>query len=107
MWVFGVTYIKISRVTTGNRGNSMGKIKAEQIPKTMQFLQADLPALLLAVGKIEDSDEYWQEVIHGCNVVYEKHKNDFAKDMLLAFANYLEKQSKKKRGVDVASNKSG
>lgn len=74
----------------------MGKIKAEQIPKTMQFLQADLPALLLTVGKIEDTDEYWQEVISGCQIVYEKHQNEFAKHMLLAFAGYLEEQSKKR-----------
>lgn len=74
----------------------MGKIKAEQIPKTMQFLQADLPALLLTVGKIEDTDEYWQEVMNGCQIVYEKHQNEFAKHMLLAFADYLEEQSKKR-----------
>ena len=75
----------------------MAKIKAEQIPKTMQFLQVDLPALLLTVGKIEDTDEYWEEVISGCHLVYEKHQNDFAKCMLQAFADYLEEQSKKVR----------
>lgn len=73
----------------------MAKIKAEQIPKTMQFLQEDLPALLLTVGKIEDTDEYWQDVINGCHSVYQKHQNDFAKRMLQAFADYLEEQSKK------------
>lgn len=75
----------------------MGKIKAEQIPKTMQFLQEDLPALLLTVGKIEDTDEYWEEVVNGCDAVYKKHQNDFTKRMLQAFADYLEEQGKKVR----------
>lgn len=74
----------------------MAKIKAEQIPKTMQFLQVDLPALLLTVGKIEDTDEYWEAVINGCDAVYKKHQNDFAKKMLQAFADYLEEQSRKR-----------
>lgn len=74
----------------------MGKIDPKRIPKTMQFLQADLPALLLTVGKIEDTDEYWKEVINECDAVYQRHGNEFAKDMLIAFAGYLDKQSRKK-----------
>ena len=75
----------------------MGKIDPKRIPKTMQFLQVDLPALLLTVGKIEDTDEYWEEVINGCDAVYKKHRNDFTKRMLQAFADYLEEQGKKVR----------
>ena len=75
----------------------MGKIDPKRIPKTMQFLQADLPALLLTVGKIEDTDEYWEEVVNGCDAVYRKHQNEFAKRMLQAFADYLEEQGKKVR----------
>lgn len=74
----------------------MAKISPEQIPDTMRFLQVDLPALILTVGKIEDTDEYWEEVINGCEAVYQKHKNGFAKRMLQAFAGYLEEQSKKR-----------
>lgn len=77
-------------------GDGVGKVDPKRIPKTMQFLQADLPALLLTVGKIEDTDEYWEEVINGCDAVYKKHQNDFAKRMLQAFADYLEEQSRKK-----------
>lgn len=87
----------------------MAKIKAEQIPKTMQFLQVDLPALLLTVGKIEDTDEYWEEVANGCDAVYRKHESKFAKKMLQAFADYLEEEwqlsRKKNRGDDIAKNK--
>ena len=53
--------------------------------------------MLLTVGNIEYTDKYWQEVIDGCNAVYQKHQNDFAKRMLQAFADYLEEQSKKKK----------
>ena len=53
--------------------------------------------MLLTVGKIEDTDEYWKEVIDGCDAVYRKHQNEFAKRMLQAFADYLEEQSKKVR----------
>lgn len=75
----------------------MGSIKAEQIPKTMQFLQQDLPALLLTIGKIEDTDEYWIEVSEMCNACYQKNHNAFAKKMILALADYLEDQMKKSK----------
>lgn len=74
----------------------MARIRPEQIPKTLQFLKEDLPELLLTVGKIEDTDEYWKEVIDKCDAVYQRHGNEFAKVMLLAFAGYLDKQSRKK-----------
>ena len=74
----------------------MGRIKPEQIPKTLQFLKQELPELLLTVGKIEDTDEYWEQVISECDAVYRRHGNEFAKDMLIAFAGYLDKQSRKK-----------
>ena len=74
----------------------MGRIKPEQIPKTLQFLKQDLPELLLTVGKIEDTDEYWEQVISECDAVYRRHGNEFAKDMLIAFAGYLDKKSRKK-----------
>lgn len=74
----------------------MARIRPEQIPKTLQFLKEDLPNLLLTVGKIEDTDDYWKEVINECDAVYQRHGNEFAKDMLIAFAGYLDKQSRKK-----------
>ena len=73
----------------------MAKIKPEQVPDTMKFLQEDLPALLLTVGKIEDTDAYWEEVWDGCMAVYQKHTNGFVKRMLQAFVGYLEEQAKK------------
>lgn len=72
----------------------MGKLNPEQIPNTIRFLREDFPELLLSIGKIEDSDEYWEEVISECRKVYVSNKNEFAKHMIMALADYLEKQSK-------------
>lgn len=83
----------------------MAKIKPEQVPDTMKLLQEDLPALLLAVGKIEDTDAYWEEVRNGCMAVYQKHTNGFAKRMLQAFADYLEEQGDRMRKMDCTVNK--
>lgn len=85
----------------------MEKIKPEQIPKTMQFLQVDLPALLLTVGKIEDTDAYWEEVWNGCMAVYQKHTNGFAKRMLQAFVGYLEEQAKKMKQANYVMKREG
>lgn len=73
----------------------MGKIDPKRIPNTMKLFQVDLPALICAVGLVEDNEEYWSEVHAQCNIVYEKHKNELAKSMVLDIAEYLEKQSKK------------
>ena len=72
----------------------MGKLNPEQIPNTIRFLREDFPELLLSIGKIEDSDEYWEEVISECHKVYVSNKIVFAKHMIMALADYLEKQSK-------------
>ena len=73
----------------------------------MKFLQVDLPALLLAVGKIEDTDEYWEEVWNGCMAVYHKHTNGFSKRMLQAFAGYLEEQAKKMKQANYVMKREG
>lgn len=85
----------------------MAKIKPEQVPDTMKLLQEDLPALLLAVGKIEDTDAYWEEVWNGCMAVYQKHTNGFAKRMLQAFAGYLEEQAKKMKQANYVMKREG
>lgn len=76
----------------------MGKVDPKRIPKTMQLFQVDLPVLICSVGMIEDTDEYWREVIECCHSCYSKHNNDLAKIMVNAVVDYLEKQSKKKKG---------
>ena len=76
----------------------MGKVDPKRIPKTMQLFQVDLPVLICSVGMIEDTDEYWREVIECFHSCYSKHNNDLARIMVNAVADYLEKQSKKKKG---------
>lgn len=75
----------------------MGSIDPKRIPNTMQLLQRDLPVLICAVGLVEDTDEYWEEVHYWCHQVYEKHKNELAKRLVNTIADYLEDQAKKKR----------
>lgn len=75
----------------------MGRLKEEQIPNTIKFLKEDFPELLLSIGKIEDTDEYWESVISECHKVYENNKNEFSKHMIIALAEYLEKQSKERK----------
>ena len=74
----------------------MGKISPKQIPKTIHFLQVDFPVLLCQVGKIEDTDEYWEEVNDKCQKCYEKYKSDFVKIMILALCHYLEQKWKER-----------
>ena len=68
----------------------------EQIPNTIRFLQIDFPALVLQTAGIEESDEYWAQVIEQTHIVSEKYqKNGFVDHMLLAYADYLEKMFKR------------
>lgn len=85
----------------------MGKLTAEQVPNAMKLLKEDLPELLLAVGKTEKNDEYWDEVAEKCNEVYQNNKNEFSKHMIIAFADYLDKQGgRMKNGtINIEENK--
>lgn len=74
----------------------MGRIDPKRIPKTMELCQIDLPTLICSVGAIEDTDEYWREVINQCDRVYKKHNNELAKRLVMTIADYLEEQSKKR-----------
>lgn len=72
------------------------RVKHEQIPSTMKFLQIDFPALVLQTAGIEENDEYWQQVTEQIHIMSEKYrKNEFVDHMLLAYADYLEKMFKK------------
>ena len=75
----------------------MGKLVEEKIPNAMRLLREDLPKLLLEIGKPEDNEAYWDEVVEKCNEVYQRNKNDFSKHMIAAFADYLDKQRGKKK----------
>lgn len=68
------------------------RVKHEQIPNTIKFLQIDFPALVLQTAGIEESDEYWQQVTEQVHIMSEKYqRNGFVNHMLLAYIDYLEK----------------
>lgn len=74
------------------------RVKHEQIPSTMKFLQIDFPALVLQTAGIEESDEYWAQVIEQTHIVSEKYqKNGFVDHMLFAYVDYLEKMYNKSK----------
>lgn len=74
------------------------RVTHEQIPNTIRFLQIDFPALVLQTAGIEESDEYWAQVIEQTHIVSEKYqKNDFVDHMLFAYVDYLEKMYNKSK----------
>lgn len=74
------------------------RVTHEQIPNTIRFLQIDFPALVLQTAGIEESDEYWAQVIEQTRIVSEKYqKNGFVDHMLFAYVDYLEKMYNKSK----------
>lgn len=74
------------------------RVTHEQIPNTIRFLQIDFPALVLQTAGIEESDEYWAQVIEQTHIVLEKYqKNGFVDYMLFAYVDYLEKMYNKSK----------
>ena len=76
------------------------RVTHEQIPNTIRFLQIDFPALVLQTAGIEESDEYWAQVIEQTHIVSEKYqKNGFVDYMLFAYVDYLEKMYNKSKAL--------
>lgn len=72
------------------------RVKHEQIPNTIKFLQIDFPALVLQTAGIEANDEYWQQVVKQIHAVSKKYnKNGFVDHMLVAYSDYLSKMFNK------------
>nr|DAE33821.1 MAG TPA: hypothetical protein [Caudoviricetes sp.]DAG26882.1 MAG TPA: hypothetical protein [Bacteriophage sp.]DAN01919.1 MAG TPA: hypothetical protein [Caudoviricetes sp.] len=77
------------------------RVKHEQIPNTIKFLQIDFPALVLQTAGIEDKDEYWQQVIEQIHIVSEKYNNNgFVDHMLTAYADYLDRMYRKAKTLN-------
>lgn len=77
------------------------RVKHEQIPNTIKFLQIDFPALVLQTAGIEEKDEYWQQVIEQIHIVSEKYNsNGFVDHMLTAYADYLDKMFRKAKELN-------
>lgn len=72
------------------------RVKHEQIPNTIKFLQIDFPALVLQTAGIEENDEYWKQATEQAHIMSEKYqRNGFVDHMLLAYIDYLEKMYRK------------
>ena len=77
------------------------RVKHEQIPNTIKFLQIDFPALVLQTAGIEDNDEYWKQVVEQIHVVSDKYNaNGFVDHMLTAYGDYLDKMYRKAKGLN-------
>ena len=77
------------------------RVKHEQIPNTIKFLQIDFPALVLQTAGIEEKDEYWQQVVEQIHIVSEKYNsNGFVDHMLTAYADYLDKMFRKAKELN-------
>lgn len=46
--------------------------------------------------EIEDTDEYWENLVKNADIFYRKHNHRFARELAIAFVNYLEYVSKGK-----------
>lgn len=81
------------------------RVKHEQIPNTIKFLQIDFPALVLQTAGIEEKDEYWQQVVEQIHIVAEKYNsNGFVDHMLTAYADYLDKMFRKAKELNKEKN---
>ena len=77
------------------------RVKHEQIPNTIKFLQIDFPALVLQTAGTEAKDEYWQQVVEQIHIVSEKYsKNGFVDHMLVAYSDYLSKMFNKAQELE-------
>ena len=50
--------------------------------------------LLKSHSDIQDTDEYWEQLVNEATEIYEKYKTQFAKDMMIAVLNELERERK-------------
>lgn len=52
---------------------------------------------------VEDSDEYWEDVVYKANQFYKKYNTEFSKELALALTEELERKQKQQKngGKDV------
>ena len=48
--------------------------------------------LLKSHSDIQDTDEYWEQLVNEATEIYERYKTKFAKDMVIAVLNELERE---------------
>ncbi len=83
----------LSRHGHRHRLTKMGNIKLLKGSEEFEMFQ-DYWKLLQSVWKVEDTEEYWNEVITGIDGFHSKYKTEFSKELSLALANELERRAK-------------
>lgn len=53
----------------------------------------DFYRLCQSIWIVEDSDDYWEDVIKKTNELYKKYPDDFCKGQVLALIDYLDKKA--------------
>lgn len=76
----------------------MAAVKFAKGTEEWQMFQ-DYWNLCQSVWDVEESDEYWQEVVERAEGFFQKYKTDFSKALSLALVNALERKSRA-RGKD-------
>ena len=72
----------------------MGKTKFLKGSEEWQFFQ-DFYNLCQSIWVVEESDEYWNDVVDKVDELYKKYPDEFCKGQLLALLNYLDKKATK------------
>ena len=78
-------YQRLSTVSTVNFMNEESLKQHHQIiVETWQLLKSH--------SDIQDTDEYWEQLVNEATEIYERYKTKFAKDMVIAVLNELERE---------------
>ena len=75
----------------------MASVRKEDIPDIAQFMP-EFWEIIKRYWIVEDTDEWWEEVIQTCDQCFKKYNKDlFVRRMLGAFTNYLEEKRNEER----------
>ena len=71
----------------------MANIRLQKGTEEFEMFQ-DYWKLLQENWGVEDNDAYWDKVVRDCDLFYQKYQTSFAKELVLAYMNELERKYK-------------
>lgn len=74
----------------------MASVRKEDIPEIAQFM-TEYWGIVKHYWIVEDTDEWWEKVIHVCDACYKKYNDPFVRKMVVAFIDYLEEKRNEER----------
>lgn len=74
----------------------MASVRKEDIPYIAQFM-TEYWEIVKRYWIVEDTDEWWEEVIGVCDQCYKKYNDPFVRKMVVAFIDYLEEKRNEER----------